>query len=190
MPRSGNQLRIIGGAHRGRRLAFPDAPGLRPTGDRVRETLFNWLQPWVLGARCLDLFAGSGALGLEAASRGAGAVTFVERFEPAARALQQHIRTLGVANALVVQADALAWLREQSARFDLVFLDPPFDADLHRPALDALLQGDALAADGLLYLERAKRQPLDIPDELTVLKEKNAGAVYFCLLQRSAAGVN
>ncbi len=188
MPKPANRLRIIGGAHRGRRLGFPDLPGLRPTGDRVRETLFNWLQPWLPGARCLDLFAGSGALGLEAASRGAAAVTLVEQAAAAARSLQRHVITLNLTQTRVIHADALAWLRQPGARYDLAFLDPPFDAQLHRPALDALLSAEALAPDALIYLERARKIPLALPDGLTILKEKHAGEVYFCLLQRNPEG--
>ena len=146
-------IRIIGGRWRGTRLAVADAPGLRPTPDRVRETLFNWLAPMLPGARVLDLFAGSGALGLEAASRGAGEALLVERDPALARSLRQTAERLQAAQAVqVIQADAPRWLRRPvHGRFDLVFLDPPFDAGLWRDAL-ALLP-PWLAEEAWLYLE-------------------------------------
>ena len=152
--RSGpGSIRIIGGRWRGTRLAVADAPGLRPTSDRVRETLFNWLAPMLSGARVLDLFAGSGALGLEAVSRGAGEALLVERDPALAQSLRQTGERLQAAHAVqVIQADALRWLRMPvHGRFDLVLLDPPFDAALWRDAL-ALLP-PWLAEDAWLYLE-------------------------------------
>src|SRR5450432_2048001 len=122
-----NSVRIIGGEWRGRRINFPDIPGLRPTPDRVRETLFNWLQQAVAGARCLDLFAGSGALGLEALSRGAKALAFVEQAVPAARALREQLMRLGATSrAQVFEMGAARFLRSAGEPFDIVFLDPPF----------------------------------------------------------------
>jgi 16S rRNA (guanine966-N2)-methyltransferase len=146
-------IRIIGGRWRGTRLAVADARGLRPTSDRVRETLFNWLAPMLPGARVLDLFAGSGALGLEAVSRGAGEALLVERDPVLAQSLRQTSERLQAGEAVdVIQADALRWLRMPvHGRFDLVFLDPPFDAGLWREAL-ALLP-PWLADDAWLYLE-------------------------------------
>src|SRR5512134_933490 len=126
MTGGGNQLRIIGGRWRSRRLRFPPLPGLRPTPDRVRETLFNWLTPVIAGARCLDLFAGSGALGIEALSRGAAAVTFVERHPQAVRGLRANLAQLRAEGARVEQADALLWLRQAPQPFTVVFLNPPF----------------------------------------------------------------
>jgi len=152
--RSGpGSIRIIGGRWRGTRLAVADAPGLRPTSDRVRETLFNWLAPMLSGARVLDLFAGSGALGLEAVSRGAGEALLVERDPALAQSLRQTGERLQAAHAVqVIQADALRWLRMPvHGRFDLVFLDPPFDAGLWREALAWLPPW--LADDAWLYLE-------------------------------------
>jgi 16S rRNA (guanine966-N2)-methyltransferase len=145
-------IRIIGGRWRGTRLAVADAPGLRPTSDRVRETLFNWLMPVLPGARVLDLFAGSGALGLEAVSRGAGGALLVERDPALAQSLRQACERLQAEAVQVIRADALQWLRfPVHGRFDLVFLDPPFDAGLWREAL-ALLP-PWLAEDAWLYLE-------------------------------------
>ena len=123
-----NQLRIIGGRHRGRRLQFNPGRGLRPTPDRVRETLFNWLQRDIQGARCLDLFAGSGALGLEALSRGAAEVVFVERQRTAAEQIRRHLDLLGeTSRGTVRRQDALRLLQDApEQRFDIVFVDPPF----------------------------------------------------------------
>jgi len=146
-------VRIIGGEWRGTRLPVADAAGLRPSADRVRETLFNWLQPMLPGARVLDLFAGSGALGLEALSRGAREAILVEREPRLAEALQDSVHRLRAEDrAAVVRADALAWLRAPlHGRFDLVFLDPPFDAALWRDVLGLLPPW--LADDAWLYLE-------------------------------------
>ncbi|MGD8957138.1 MAG: 16S rRNA (guanine(966)-N(2))-methyltransferase RsmD, partial [Chromatiaceae bacterium] len=132
MPATANQVRIIGGRHRGRRLGFSAGRGLRPTPDRVRETLFNWLQSEIHGARCLDLFAGSGALGLEALSRGASALLAVEQNRAAAQRLRENIRLLDEqAAAEVIQRDALSLLtRPPVAPFGIVFLDPPFAQDM------------------------------------------------------------
>ena len=149
-----DSFRIIGGQFRGRRLGFPPLPGLRPTPDRVRQTLFDWLAPLIHGARCLDLFAGSGALGLEALSRGAAAVTFVEREPEALAAIRDHLTTLG-ASAETCLGDALSVLPTldvgQKGRFDVVFVDPPFDAGLASAAL-AALAGGWLADDGVVYV--------------------------------------
>lgn len=149
-PRGTGQVRIIGGRWRGTKLAVPDRPGLRPSGDRVRETLFNWLMPVLPGARVLDLFAGTGALGLEALSRGAAHATLVERDPGLAAALRDACVRLG-AQATVVAQDALAWLAGQQATFDLVFLDPPFADGLWEPALAALQP--RLATDAWVYVE-------------------------------------
>lgn len=153
MKGSPGKVRIIAGRWRGTRLAVPDAPGLRPTPDRARETLFNWLQPVLPGARVLDLFAGTGALGLEALSRGAAEALLVERDPVLARALEDNLRRLDAGpGARVVRADAVALLAAPlHGRFDIVFIDPPFDASLWQPALAAI--GPWLADDAWLYLE-------------------------------------
>lgn len=146
------RVRIIGGRWRSSRLDVPSLPGLRPSSDRVRETLFNWLQPGLPGARCLDLFAGTGALGLEAASRGAAQVVLVERDRMLAQSLRDACRRLGADGVEVVQADALAWLaRPPADRFDVVFLDPPFDADLWARACAAVRPH--LADGALVHVE-------------------------------------
>jgi 16S rRNA (guanine966-N2)-methyltransferase len=174
-------LRIIGGRHRGRRLRFPAGIDIRPTPDRVRETLFNWLQPRIDGARVLDLFAGSGALGLEALSRGAGQATFVERDRRAADAIATLAREWQESAVTIATGDALAWLAGPPAAFDIVFLDPPYDAALAAPAAAALAQG-WLAPDARVYLERRSRDALpDLPAGWTEMRAGRAGEVGYHL---------
>ena len=157
VPGSRNSVRIIGGGWRGRRVNFPDLPGLRPTPDRVRETLFNWLQHDIGGARCLDLFAGSGALGLEALSRGAREVVFVEQAVAAARGLQEQLKRLGgAAMGQVLEMGATRFLRTPGAPFDIVFLDPPFGRDALAEYVPMLDTGNWLKVGGLVYLENEK----------------------------------
>ena len=154
-------LRIVGGRHRGRRLRFPAGVEIRPTPDRVRETLFNWLQPRIVDARVLDLFAGSGALGLEALSRGAAHVTFVERERRAASAIDALLKEWQEPTATVACADALAWLTATpAAAYDIVFLDPPYDADVLAAAANDLAARGWLAPDARIYVERRARDPL------------------------------
>lgn len=185
--RPANQLRIIGGQWRSRRLEFPDLPGLRPTPDRVRETLFNWLAPILPGAHCLDLFAGSGALGLEALSRGAAETLFVEQHPQAVGALRENLARLNAQGGRVELADALAWLRQPGTPFEIVFLDPPFDAGLLEPACALLEQGGWLAANAWIYLEAAAHQPaLTLPTTWTLHREKVAGTVAYRLARRQS----
>jgi 16S rRNA (guanine966-N2)-methyltransferase len=175
-------LRIIAGRHRGRRLQFPAGVDIRPTPDRVRETLFNWLQPRIEQARVLDLFAGSGALGLEALSRGAAHVTFVEKDRRAAAAIEAVTREWGESGARVSCTGALEWLATNGAEppFDIVFLDPPYDSNLLETAATALAGG--LAADARLYLERRARDPLPaLPGGWKELRAGRAGEVGYHL---------
>jgi 16S rRNA (guanine966-N2)-methyltransferase len=182
-----NTLRIIGGEWRGRRIRFPAVEGIRPTPDRVRETLFNWLAAVVSGSRCLDLFAGSGALGLEALSRGAAAVTFVERDRAAASGLRATAELLAPDRAVVVQADANSWLARDTTPFDIVFLDPPFDSDLLAGALDALESRGWLAADAWIYVEMpARGGPPPIPASWRLHRSGRAGEVGYHLARREA----
>lgn len=179
------RLRIIAGRYGGRILPVPDAPGLRPTGDRIRETLFNWLAPVIAGARCLDAFAGSGALGLEAASRGAARVTQIERSERVARQLQENIRSLNADNVEVVRADALRWLAgsPRAARYDLVFLDPPFSENLLGPACRLLAERGWLAPSARIYIETDAHEALpELPADWETLRDRTAGAVRFMLV--------
>jgi 16S rRNA (guanine966-N2)-methyltransferase len=180
-----NRLRIIGGEHRGRQIVFPDQAGLRPTADRLRETLFNWLQAVIPGARCLDLFAGSGALGFEAASRGARRVVMVEVSAPAARRLEENAVQLGLEGRVaVVRDDALTWLTGPAERFDVVFVDPPFAADLVAPVIDRLALGGWLAAQSWVYIEQDVRQPLAaLRAGWQVWRDKRAGQVAYRLVR-------
>jgi len=179
-------LRIIGGTWRGRRLRFPASAALRPTPDRVRETLFNWLGGRVVGARCLDLFAGSGALGLEALSRGAARVLFIEHQPAAARELAKLVVEWGAREAGEVRRDdALRFLNGPAEPFDLVFLDPPFDTDLASRAAVRLEAGGWLADRALIYLESAARAGIPaMPAGWTMLKGKSAGEVGYHLFER------
>jgi 16S rRNA (guanine966-N2)-methyltransferase len=180
--RRSNQVRIIAGQWRGRRVEFDDAEGLRPTPDRLRETLFNWLQPLIPGARCLDLFAGSGALGLEAASRGAAEVVLVERSARVVRKLREQVRQLGGAMVEVMHADAIRWLDGPVRPYDVVFLDPPYaHPELLREACRKLDQGGWLASGARVYLESPRGRGLDLPGAWRVLREKTAGDVSCCL---------
>ncbi len=150
--RGAGEVRIIGGQWRRTKLPVALKPGLRPTPDRVRETLFNWLGQSLVGWRCADVFAGTGALGLEAASRGAAKVQLCEQDSALATQLQAHLTRLQASHASVLKGDGLSWLKQQSAgSLDLVFLDPPFESHLFEPALMAAAQ--AVAADGWVYLE-------------------------------------
>lgn len=181
-----NRFRIIGGEWRGRRLGFSPGTQIRPTPDRVRETLFNWLQTRVIGKRCLDLFAGSGALGLEALSRGAADVTFVERDAASADMIRAHLDLLG-ANARVECADAFDFLRTNADTFDVVFLDPPFDQALLRPALLALADLGTLSPDAHVYVEAAGGALADsLPPAWTLARESKAGHVAYGLAKLAA----
>ncbi|GCL64150.1 16S rRNA (guanine(966)-N(2))-methyltransferase RsmD [Pseudaquabacterium pictum] len=178
-------MRLIGGSLKRSKLPVADRPGLRPTPDRVRETLFNWLGQDLTGWRVLDAFAGSGALGFEAASRGATEVQLLERDPVLARSLQASQDRLQATTLRVDCADAVAWMaRCAPARFDLVLLDPPFDAGLQAPAL--AVAAPLLVAGGLLYLESpAALPPAEIPREFALSRQGRAGAVHYHLLRRN-----
>jgi 16S rRNA (guanine966-N2)-methyltransferase len=182
-----NSVRIIGGGWRGRRVNFPDIPGLRPTPDRVRETLFNWLQHDIAGARCLDLFAGSGALGLEALSRGAKELVFVEQAVAASRALSEQLIRLGAGRVgRVVEMGAARYLRtpapQGSPPFDIVFLDPPFGRGLLAEYVPMLDSGNWVRPGGLVYLENEKTEGAPaLPSRWEMLKSKSAGEVGYHL---------
>jgi 16S rRNA (guanine(966)-N(2))-methyltransferase RsmD len=178
MPAAANRVRIIGGAWRSRVIRFAPSEDLRPTPDRVRETLFNWLGQDLSGMSCLDLFAGSGALGFEAASRGARQVVMVERDRAVFRALQDNARLLGAATVALHCADGLEFLRLDSGRYDVVFLDPPFRADL-LPRVLPLLQ-PRLAAGALVHVETPR--PLVLPASWQIRRSRRAGAVIHQLL--------
>ncbi|HIP80876.1 MAG TPA: 16S rRNA (guanine(966)-N(2))-methyltransferase RsmD [Leucothrix mucor] len=179
-----NTLRIIGGDWRSRKLQFQDAPNLRPTPDRVRETLFNWLQGSIHGTHCLDLFAGSGALGLEALSRGAKEVIFVEKMTHVATQIEANLALLN-ADSPVINNDATSFLENTKQIFDIIFLDPPFRQDLLPTALKIILEKKRLNHNGLIYLEYESEEVYDWDNYgLSLLKETGAGQVKSCLLKR------
>ncbi|HEY6721041.1 MAG TPA: 16S rRNA (guanine(966)-N(2))-methyltransferase RsmD [Burkholderiales bacterium] len=175
-----NTVRIIGGVWRSRILEFPDAADLRPTPDRVRETLFNWLGRDLTGMACLDLFAGSGALGFEALSRGAASVVMVESSPTVLRAIRENAQKLGAANLTVVRGDALEFARGTRSRFDVVFVDPPFRLGLQAAVL-ALARG-LLPEGGRAYVE--SDAVIEPSRGWGILKHARAGNVYFHLLGR------
>ncbi len=191
-----NSVRIIAGTWRGRRVTFPDIDGLRPTPDRVRETLFNWLQHQIAGSRCLDLFAGSGALGLEALSRGAKELVFVEQAVAAARGLQEQLTRLGGASrGRVVEMGATRYLKTpaqsptglNTGPFDIVFLDPPFGRDFLAEYVPMLDTGNWLNIGGLVYLENEKSAGApELPPHWELLKSKSAGEVGYHLARVNA----
>jgi 16S rRNA (guanine966-N2)-methyltransferase len=183
------QIRIIGGQWRGRKLPVPDSPGLRPTTDRVRETLFNWLAPSMVNARCLDCFAGSGALGLEALSRYAGASTLIEMERGVAQQLKQNLATLKAANANVVNTNTLTFLNQTGTPHDIVFVDPPFRKGLLDETLRLLEVNGWLADDALIYVESEVENGLPpVPVHWDLHREKVAGQVAYRLYQRTAQG--
>ncbi len=180
-----NQLRVIGGQWRSRQLPFVDAPGLRPTPARVRETLFNWLRFDVHGSRCLDLYAGSGALGVEAASRGAAYVVQVENNAQSCRQLKANAVKLRAEQMKVVQLDVFRFLAGDTEPFDLVFLDPPFGLRLVGPTCRWLEDKGWLSPRAKIYIEAERGLALDeMPENWRELKAKSAGEVDYYLFER------
>jgi 16S rRNA (guanine966-N2)-methyltransferase len=179
-----NQVRIIGGKWRGRKLKFPDVEGLRPTADRVRETLFNWLAPVIVGARCLDLFAGSGALGFEALSRGAREVFFVDQHRKIIRNLKENAEKLDCEhNTKIIYAKAEDHLETIDSPFDVIFLDPPFHQNIIVPMIKKIEKCNAIKPGGYIYIETESDAPeLALPKNWQIKKQKRAGNVRFCLI--------
>jgi len=174
-------LRIIGGQWRRRQLVFADIPGLRPTGDRIRETLFNWLQDSIPGRRCLDLFAGSGALGFEAASRGADRVVMLDSSTEVVHQLKIQASRLGANQVCIEQADALRWLQTCSQDFDIIFLDPPFGRNLLEKVV-SILRHKGLREGTRIYLETEVNCPIpELPREWECLRSGQAGQVRYLL---------
>ncbi|PIJ51150.1 16S rRNA (guanine(966)-N(2))-methyltransferase RsmD [Erwinia sp. OLTSP20] len=183
--RAEGQIRIIGGQWRGRKLPVPDSDGLRPTTDRVRETLFNWLMPVMAGARCLDCFAGSGALGLEALSRYASQATLLELQRPVAQQLEKNCQALGTRDAAVINTDALNWLSQRGEAYDVVFIDPPFRKGLLQQMLPLLEDHGWLSAEAMVYIEsEIESGPPPVPVNWHLYREKIAGQVAYRLYQR------
>jgi 16S rRNA (guanine966-N2)-methyltransferase len=174
-----NKVRIIGGELRSRMINFPDAEVLRPTPDRVRETLFNWLGQTLYGRTCLDLFAGSGALGFEAASRGAERVVMVEMNRTVLHALQDNVKKLGCANVFVQGQDGLEFASRDAHKYDVIFLDPPFQSDYLPKLLEILPQ--RLNENGVVYVESGAA--ITVPPPWQVIKSGKAGQVHYQLLQ-------
>ena len=177
------QLRIVAGNWRSRLLQIANVPGLRPTSERIRETLFNWLAPRIHGARCLDLCAGTGALGIEALSRGASRVVFVERSTVATTTLKSNIASLGTSGTKVLNTNAQEYLAGSNVElFDIVFIDPPFAADLQHEMCRLLAEQHWLADDARIYIEMDKEQPeLRLPEGWQELKHKTAANVRYVL---------
>lgn len=184
---SPQQLRIIGGSWRGRKFNFANADGLRPTGDRIRETLFNWLSSDIRESRCLDLFSGSGALALEALSRGASDVTMWEQDTTACALLEQHLKTmteqLGQQQAEVLQGDSITRLRQKNPNtaYDIVFMDPPFASNLWNEAAELLNQHNWLHPDSLIYVESPKNLLPQVPSNWRNWRCKSSGQVCYQL---------
>ncbi len=183
-----SQLRIIGGQWRGRKLAIADVEGLRPSGDRIRETLFNWLTGDIADAYCLDCFAGTGALGLECLSRGAAETYFLEKHPLASKMLAQHLSNLTANNGKLIQQDCLEWIKSSSDlknKIDLVFIDPPFSANLWDSTISALEHSQLLANDAIIYIESPKDTLLNTPAHWNLHREKFAGQICYRLFIRN-----
>jgi 16S rRNA (guanine966-N2)-methyltransferase len=180
------RIRIIGGTLRNSRLAVPELPGLRPTAERVRETLFNWLQPVLAGSRCLDAFAGTGALGIEALSRGAGGVTFIERDTRLATALRANLSRLKTAGE-VIGDDAARWLKGPGTPFDIVFMDPPFALAAWADTAALLEAGGWLAPTAWIYVEAPRGATFTLPPTWHPHRQGQAGEVAYALYRRAPA---
>lgn len=187
MSKSGknNRVRIIGGDWRGRLLEVADVPGLRPSGDRGRETLFNWLQPWVPAADCADLFAGTGALGFEAASRGAASVLMVEKHPQAQAVLRQSMEQLQAEQVNLHAGGAMSMIEEMKPdSFDLVFVDPPFDSNLGGLVLERLVKKECVRRGGFIYMETPASTNLSAPEGWSVWRDQQMGEVRMQLFRR------
>lgn len=184
-----NQVRIIGGAWRGRKLQFPATLQLRPTLDRVRETVFNWLMPVIVDASCVDLFAGSGAFGFEALSRGAKKVTLVDKDHQVVKSLLENRQKLQATNAEIVQADGLQWLQTPPpCPVDLIFLDPPFQKNIVFRALERLQKNGWLHANTLIYIEAERDLKSKLEETLEVVRLKETASLCFGLFKEKIAG--
>lgn len=186
-PSQNGFIRIIGGKFRGRKLPVKDVEGLRPTTDRVKETLFNWLMNDTRDSQVLDCFAGSGGLGFEALSRFAESVTFLEKDKIAFEQLNKNINTIATTNANAIHTDTLAWLdRPSSQQFNLVLIDPPFRKGLAEPVCTLLEQQQWLTSEALIYIEVEQELALSVPSHWELIKEKTAGQVSYRLYARQS----
>lgn len=182
-----NSVRIISGMWRGRRLQVADVPGLRPTGDRSRETLFNWLQPWISGADCADLFAGTGALGFEAASRGANSVLMIEKHPRAQEVLKQSIEQLHAEQVNLHAGGAMRAIEELKAdSFDIVFVDPPFDSNLGGVVLERLYKSACVRTGGFVYVESPASTQIPPPHGWSVWRDQQIGEVRMQLFRKKS----
>lgn len=181
-----NQVRIIGGLWRGHKLEFPDLKGLRPTPDRVKETLFNWLNFHIANTNCLDLFTGSGNLGIEALSRGANHVTFVDQSYLAIQSIRQFTETHNVTSAHFVHGSVPKLTLDAMHTFDIVFIDPPYKQGLINVSINWLEHHHYLSHDAYVYIERAiDDEPLHLPRNWSIIKDQKAGQVNYLLIKRS-----
>lgn len=181
--KSSGEIRIIGGKWRGRKLPVIDSIGLRPTTDRIKETLFNWLMPYILDAHCLDCYAGSGSLGFEAISRGAATATLVEQSKPIALQLEKNRATLKADNISIINSNVLERLSHPAdSAFDLVFIDPPFNQNLVQTTIDKLVSNQWLSPQAWIYIEtETSHAPLILPNSWLLHREKQAGQVSYRL---------
>ncbi len=189
MSKSGknNSVRIIGGDWRGRRLPVADVPGLRPSGDRCRETLFNWLQPWIVASDCADLFAGTGALGFEAASRGAASVLMIEKNLRAQEVLRQDIEQLQAVQVKLHSGGAMSMIEDfKPDSFDIVFVDPPFDSNLTGLVLERLDKIACVRRGGFIYVESPVMKPVSPPGDWRVWRDQQLGEVRMQLFRRES----
>ena len=179
-----SSIRIIGGRHKSYRIVFRATPALRPTTDRAKETLFSWLQFELEGKSCLDLFAGTGSLGLEALSRGAQHVTFVEKEKSLFKSIKKNIIHLGYEDKIQAACiDASRWLKTNKQKFDVIFLDPPFDQIDYKVLIRTIYQSNVLNEGGKVFLETNKHTELKLSKTLNILKEKTIGDVKLMILQ-------
>ena len=186
--KTSNQVRIIGGNFRGQKITFSNNQGLRPTGSRIKETLFNWLALSILDSNCLDLFAGSGSLGIESISRGAKSVTMIEKSRSAFAAIKNSCSRLGIKDVSLVETDSMGWLTHKNnlKSFDVVFLDPPFDSDLISSCCELLEKNLFLAKSAYIYIETTRNHPIiNVPDNWKLLRGKNTGQVAYKLYLRN-----
>ena len=182
-----NFVRIISGKYKSRKITFPDRPEIRPTGDRIRESLFNWIHADIFDSRCLDLFSGSGALGIEALSRGAKMTTFVESDSETANCLERNLQTLKAENGIVVKADAISWLESQKniEPFEFVFLDPPFKDNFLLGCISLLESNCMITKNGNIYIEsETDIDQRQLPLTWQLKQKKQAGRVSYCLYQK------